>query len=105
MPVVIIYYESRITLVTCLAKLFKMSYNIDNGVLYHFILRLERNLIYMTQEKMNRISELSRKQRSTGLTDEEKAEQKELREEYLADIRRNFRQTLESVEFTDKKIQ
>lgn len=58
----------------------------------------------MTEEKMARISELSRKQRSVGLTDEEKAEQKVLRDEYIADIRRNFRQTLESVEFDDKNI-
>lgn len=57
----------------------------------------------MTQEKMNRISELSRKSRAEGLTDAEKAEQKALREEYLADIRRNFRATLENVEFVDDK--
>ncbi len=55
----------------------------------------------MTEEKMARISELSRKQRSEGLTDEEKAEQKALRDEYISDIRRNFRATLESVEFED----
>lgn len=58
----------------------------------------------MTEEKMARISELSRKQRTVGLSDEEKAEQKILRDEYIADIRRNFRATLESVEFEDKKI-
>ena len=57
----------------------------------------------MTQEKMNRISELSRKQRSVGLTEEEKAEQKILREEYISEIRQNFRQTLESIEFADDK--
>ncbi len=57
----------------------------------------------MTKEKMDRISELSRKQRSEGLTPEEAAEQKLLREEYLQDIRRNFRSTLESVEFADEK--
>ena len=55
----------------------------------------------MTEEKMARISELSRKQRTIGLSDEEKAEQKQLRDEYIADIRRNFRATLESVEFED----
>lgn len=55
----------------------------------------------MTEEKMARISELSRKQRTKGLTDAEKAEQKALRDEYIADIRRNFRATLESVEFED----
>ncbi len=57
----------------------------------------------MTQEKMNKISELSRKSRSEGLTDAEKAEQRALREEYLADIRKNFRATLENVEFVDDK--
>jgi len=57
----------------------------------------------MTTEKMNRISELSRKQRSEGLTDAEKAEQKLLREEYISEIRQNFRQTLDSIEFTDEQ--
>lgn len=56
----------------------------------------------MTKEKMNRISELSRKQRSEGLTEAEREEQKILREEYLGEIRRNFRQTLENIEFTDE---
>lgn len=57
----------------------------------------------MTQEKMNRISELSKKSRTVGLSDAEKAEQKALREEYIRDIRKNFRSTLESIEFTDKQ--
>ena len=50
---------------------------------------------FMTQEKMNRISELSRKQRAEGLTEAEKEEQKKLREEYIENIRKNFRQTLD----------
>ncbi len=57
----------------------------------------------MTKEKMDRISELSRKSRAEGLTDAEKAEQKALREEYIADIRRNFRATLDNVEFVDNE--
>ena len=57
----------------------------------------------MTQEKMNRISELSRKQRSVGLTKKKKAEQKILRDEYISEIRQNFRQTLDSIEFTDEQ--
>lgn len=59
----------------------------------------------MIQEKINRINELSRKQRAEGLTEDEKAEQQKLRQEYLADIRKNFKQTLDSIEFTDKKPQ
>ncbi len=57
----------------------------------------------MDKQKIDRISELSRKQRSVGLTDEEIKEQKQLREEYLESIRNNFRSVLDNIEFTDKK--
>ena len=57
----------------------------------------------MTREKMDRISELSKKSRSVGLCEEEKEEQRILREEYLADIRRNFKATLDNIEIVDKK--
>ncbi len=57
----------------------------------------------MDKQKIERISELSRKQRSVGLTDEELKEQKLLREEYLESIRNNFRSVLDNIEFTDKK--
>jgi uncharacterized protein YnzC (UPF0291/DUF896 family) len=56
----------------------------------------------MDKKKLDRISELSRKQRSEGLNEEELAEQKVLREEYLQSIRNNFRSVLENIEFTDK---
>lgn len=57
----------------------------------------------MDKKKIERISELSRKQRSVGLNDEELKEQKQLREEYLESIRSNFRSVLDNIEFTDKK--
>lgn len=57
----------------------------------------------MEQEKILRINELAKKSKEEGLTEEEKLEQKELREEYLAAIRKNFRNTLESIEIVDKK--
>lgn len=57
----------------------------------------------MDKQKIDRISELSRKQRAQGLNDEELAEQKALREEYLQSIRNNFRSVLENIEFTDNK--
>lgn len=44
----------------------------------------------MISEKIARINELARKQKTAGLSDEEKAEQKKLREEYIADYRKNF---------------
>lgn len=51
----------------------------------------------MTEEKIARINELYHKAKANGLTEEEKKEQKALREEYLASIRNNMKQTLESV--------
>ena len=55
----------------------------------------------MEQKKIDRINELARKMKTAGLTDDEKAEQAELRKEYLESIRKSFRQTLESIEYTD----
>ncbi len=46
----------------------------------------------MTQEKIDRINELARKQRAEGLTEEEKQEQYLLRREYIE----GFRQSLEA---------
>lgn len=57
----------------------------------------------MTREKMDRISELSKKSRSVGLSEEEKEEQRLLREEYLADIKKNFKATLDNVKIVDEK--
>ncbi len=48
----------------------------------------------MEQKKMDRISELSRKSKTEGLTDAEKAEQAQLRQEYINDIKRNMRAML-----------
>ena len=57
--------------------------------------------IWLKKEKTDRISELSRKARSVGLTDDELAEQKALREEYLAAVRKNFKAQLDNIEFID----
>ncbi|BAL82034.1 hypothetical protein SELR_03260 [Selenomonas ruminantium subsp. lactilytica TAM6421] len=55
----------------------------------------------ITKELITRINELSRKQRSTGLTEEEKKEQKNLREIYLEGIRGQMRQMLDNIEIVD----
>ena len=57
----------------------------------------------MKKSKIDRINFLAKKSKEEGLSESEKAEQKELREEYLAAIRRNFRSTLDSIEIVDKK--
>lgn len=51
----------------------------------------------MTEEKIARINELYHKSKAEGLTEEEKAEQQQLRQEYLAAIRNNMRATLDQV--------
>ena len=58
----------------------------------------------MEREKIDRINQLAKKSREKGLTEEEKAEQKRLREEYLAAIRQNFKSTLDNIEIVDKPI-
>lgn len=57
----------------------------------------------MDRKKIDRINELAKKAKTVGLTDEETAERDVLRKEYLAAIRENFRQTLESIEIVDNK--
>ena len=57
----------------------------------------------MDQKKILRINELAKKAKEAGLDEAELAEQKALREEYLAAIRKNFRATLDSIEIVDKK--
>ncbi|MDD7403667.1 MAG: DUF896 domain-containing protein [Butyribacter sp.] len=51
----------------------------------------------MNEEKIARINELYHKSKAEGLTDAEKKEQQQLRQEYLASIRRNIRSQLDNV--------
>ena len=55
----------------------------------------------MDKVKIARINELAKKARTTGLTDEELSERDALRKEYLDSVRKNFRATLDNIEFTD----
>ncbi|GGF89782.1 DUF896 domain-containing protein [Paenibacillus abyssi] len=48
-----------------------------------------------------RINELSRKNKSVGLTDEEKTERETLRKQYLDNFKRNFRNQLDAIEWVD----
>lgn len=51
----------------------------------------------MTEEKIKRINELARKQKSEGLTDEEKSEQAALRREYIESYRKSLISQLEGI--------
>lgn len=50
----------------------------------------------MEKAKLDRIGELSRKSRVQPLTEEEKAEQQALRQEYLDSMKGNLRATLQN---------
>lgn len=51
----------------------------------------------MEQSKLDRINELYRKSQAEGLNDAEKAEQQELRAEYVRLVRANLRGTLNNI--------
>lgn len=51
----------------------------------------------MKQEKINRINELYKKSKTTGLTDAEKEEQQQLRTEYRMSIINNLSASLDHV--------
>lgn len=57
----------------------------------------------MTEEKIQRINELARKSKSVGLTEEEKAEQATLRQEFRNDFKRNLEAQLESCVIVDEE--
>ncbi len=56
----------------------------------------------MEKEKIDRINFLARKAKTEGLTDEEKAEQAQLRGEYLAAWREGLQQTLDNTYIVDE---
>lgn len=57
----------------------------------------------MDEIKIQRINELARKSKTPeGLTDQEKAEQKVLRQEYIASYKRNLVSHLESIYIVDE---
>ena len=57
----------------------------------------------VTQEQINRINELARKSKSTGLTDDEKAEQTKLRRLYIDSFKESLVGQLENTYIVDEK--
>ena len=53
--------------------------------------------IYITKEDITRINELSRKSKAEGLTETEKAEQAELRREYIEGYKRSLMSQLDNM--------
>ena len=51
----------------------------------------------MERKKIDRINELARKKKATGLTEEETAEQAALRREYLDEYRQNMKAVLDGL--------
>ena len=56
----------------------------------------------MNNEKIDRINTLAHKAKSVGLTEEEKKEQAELRQEYLAAVRQNLKAQLNNIDVKEK---
>ena len=52
----------------------------------------------MLEKKIKRINELYRKSKAEGLTEEEKNEQALLRQEYIANVRKNLRAQLDNID-------
>ena len=56
----------------------------------------------MDNEKIDRINTLAHKAKSVSLTEEEKKEQAELRQEYLAAVRQNLKAQLNNIDVKEK---
>ncbi|RXT04105.1 DUF896 domain-containing protein [Ammoniphilus sp. CFH 90114] len=57
----------------------------------------------VTPEKIERINELARKSKSTGLTPAEKKEQDALRQEYIQAVRMSLKANLDSLKIVDEE--
>ncbi|MBM7572122.1 DUF896 domain-containing protein [Aquibacillus albus] len=55
----------------------------------------------LSKEKINRINFLARKAKDEGLSSEEKEEQRKLREEYLKNVRKSFKNQFKGMTVID----
>lgn len=58
-------------------------------------------LILINKEKIDRINELAKKSKNTGLSRAEKNEQLTLRQEYIVAVRQSLHANLEQIRFVD----
>ena len=54
------------------------------------------------EQKIKRINELYHKSQDVGLTDEEKEEQKQLRQDYIASVRNNLKSQLDNINIQEE---
>lgn len=57
----------------------------------------------LSQDKLDRINDLARKQRADGLTEDEKKEQDELRQQYIKAFRSGMRNSIEGMKIVDEE--
>lgn len=62
----------------------------------------EENRQYTMEELTKRVNELYHKSQKEGLTEEEKAEQAELRQMYVSNVRRNLKGQLDNISIVEK---
>ena len=55
----------------------------------------------ITEAQIQRINELARKSKAEGLTESERMEQAQLRQEYIAALRRNLRGQLDNIDIRE----
>lgn len=58
--------------------------------------RIKERMVSMEQSKIDRINFLAKKSKGEGLSPQERAEQKTLREEYIAGFRRSLKAQLDN---------
>lgn len=68
---------------------------------WHARLREETRYKNMEQKKIDRINELAKKQKTAGLSEEEKTEQAILRKEYIEAYKRSLVSQLENLYFVE----
>ena len=56
----------------------------------------------MDQKGIDRINELARKAKTTGLTPEEKQEQAALRQAFITDVRKSLRSQLDNIDVVER---
>ncbi|MCZ0704491.1 uncharacterized protein YnzC (UPF0291/DUF896 family) [Natronobacillus azotifigens] len=55
----------------------------------------------LSKDKLNRINQLAKKAKEGGLTEEEKVEQQQLRQEYLKNVRSSFKNQFKGMKVID----